>query len=72
MAKWPNRRRECLYYLAVGYYRLGEYRCAMQEIDELLSMEPHNQQAQSLRKLVEAKASRGLQKITPAIYNNFI
>jgi fission 1 protein len=59
MAKWPSRTRECLYYLAVGHYRLGQYSEARSHINELLKSEPSNQQAHSLQKLIEGKASRG-------------
>lgn len=57
---WPARRRECLYYLAVGHYRLGNYSSSLKSVDELLQMEPGNQQAISLRQLVTAKANRGI------------
>lgn len=59
IATWPTRQRECLYYLAVGHYRLGNYTKALKHVDELLQMEPGNQQAISLRHLINSKANRG-------------
>jgi len=58
MAKYPERARECLYYLAVGYYRLNDYSKARENIMHLLHLEPENQQALSLQRLIEGKASR--------------
>ncbi|KAL7409982.1 hypothetical protein BDY24DRAFT_401728 [Mrakia frigida] len=49
----PNRRRECLYYLALGYYKLGSWDNAKKFNDLLLSKEPTNMQAQSLNSLIE-------------------
>ncbi|KAJ1562269.1 mitochondrial membrane protein [Cladochytrium tenue] len=51
----PSRRRECLYYLAVGEYKLGHYREARNYNDSLLQMEPRNAQAVGLRKMVDDK-----------------
>ncbi|KAJ1545730.1 mitochondrial membrane protein [Nowakowskiella sp. JEL0078] len=57
----PNRRRECLYYLALGSYKLGRYREARNHNDTLLKMEAENQQALSLRNLIDEKVrSEGL------------
>ena len=55
----PSRRRECLYYLALGEYRLGNYQQARHFNQSLLSMEPHNQQAQSLAKLIAERVQAG-------------
>ncbi|TGZ83844.1 putative mitochondrial fission protein Tbfis1p [Ascodesmis nigricans] len=53
-----ERRRECLYYLALGHYRLGNYAEARRYNDTLLENEPGNLQALSLRSLVDEKVAR--------------
>jgi len=53
-----ERRRECLYYLALGHYRLGNYAEARRYNDILLESEPGNLQAQSLRALVDDRVAR--------------
>ncbi|CAG8499119.1 30324_t:CDS:2 [Gigaspora margarita] len=53
-----ERRRECLYYLALGHFKLGEYTHARDYNDQLLQREPNNLQAQSLKKLIEDKLNR--------------
>ncbi|CDZ97387.1 mitochondrial fission 1 protein [Phaffia rhodozyma] len=50
----PQRRRECLYYLALGYYKLGSWDNAKKFNDLLLSKEPTNLQAQSLNQLIDS------------------
>ncbi|KAK0276823.1 mitochondrial membrane protein [Friedmanniomyces endolithicus] len=54
----PDRRRECLYYLALGNYKLGNYGEARRYNDSLLEMEEGNLQALSLRGLVEERVAR--------------
>lgn len=54
----PDRRRECLYYLALGNYKLGNYAEARRYNDSLLEIEPNNLQAQSLKGLIEDKVAR--------------
>jgi fission 1 protein len=54
-----ERQRECVYYLALGYYRLGQYAESRQFNDLLLQLEPHNLQAQSLRRLINDRVQRG-------------
>lgn len=49
----PERRRECLYYLAAGHYKLGEYTLARKYLDILLSYEPNNSQIIEMRQAVE-------------------
>jgi len=54
----PNRRRECLYYLALGHYKLGNYADARRYNDLLLDKEPANLQAESLRSLIDDKVAK--------------
>lgn len=54
----PDRRRECLYYLALGNYKLGNYAEAKRYNESLLELEPSNMQAQSLRQLVDDKVAK--------------
>ncbi|PBP27127.1 mitochondria fission 1 protein [Diplocarpon rosae] len=54
----PERRRECLYYLALGNYKLGNYAEARRYNDLLLDKEPSNLQASSLRGLIDDKVAR--------------
>ena len=54
----PERRRECLYYLALGNYKLGNYAEARRYNDLLVDHEPGNLQAGSLRGLIDDKVAR--------------
>lgn len=54
----PERRRECLYYLALGNYKLGNYAEARRYNDLLLDKEPANLQAANLRQLVDDKVAK--------------
>lgn len=54
----PERRRECLYYLALGNFKLGNYGEARRYNDLLLDKEPANMQAASLGQLIDDKVSR--------------
>ncbi|ORX53725.1 mitochondrial fission 1 protein [Piromyces finnis] len=51
----PARSRECQYYLAIGEYRLGNYKEAKQYIDTLLQFEPKNQQFINLKNKIDSK-----------------
>ncbi|GMM55376.1 Fis1 protein [Maudiozyma humilis] len=51
----PGRRRECLYYLTIGCYKVNEYRMAKRYVDVLSSHEPNNKQVQQLKQMVEEK-----------------
>ncbi|KAJ1643101.1 mitochondrial membrane protein [Coemansia erecta] len=53
-----ERKRECLYYLGIGYYKMGEYADARVYIERLLALEPDNKQAKCLRKLIDDRVSR--------------
>jgi len=54
----PDRRRECLYYLALGNYKLGNYAEARRYNDLLMELEENNLQAQSLRGLIDDKVAK--------------
>jgi mitochondrial fission 1 protein len=54
----PERRRECLYYLALGNFKLGNYGEARKYNDLLLDYEPGNLQAASLRQLIDDKVAK--------------
>jgi len=54
----PERRRECLYYLALGNYKLGNYAQARKYNDLLLDNEPANLQAANLRTLIDDKVAK--------------
>jgi len=54
----PERRRECLYYLALGNFKLGNYAESRRYNDLLLDLEPKNLQAQSLRQLIDDKVAK--------------
>lgn len=54
----PDRRRECLYYLALGNYKLGNYAEAKRYNDNLMEIEPNNMQSQSLAQLIEDKVQK--------------
>lgn len=54
----PERRRECLYYLALGNYKLGNYGEARRFNDLLLDKEPANMQAANLRSLIDDKVAK--------------
>ncbi|ROW16686.1 hypothetical protein VPNG_01744 [Cytospora leucostoma] len=54
----PERRRECLYYLALGNFRLGNYAEARRYNDLLVEREPQNLQAANLRSLIDEKVAR--------------
>jgi len=54
----PERRRECLYYLALGNYKLGNYGEARRYNDLLVDKEPANLQAANLRQLIDDKVAK--------------
>jgi len=54
----PARRRECLYYLALGHYKMGNYDDAKKFNSLLLDKEPSNLQAQSLGSLIQERITK--------------
>lgn len=55
----PFRRRECLYYLALGHYKVSNYQDAKKLNDLLLSKEPNNLQARSLGQIIDKAWAKG-------------
>lgn len=56
--EYPHRRRECLYYLLIGCYKVGDYSNARRYADALLEAEPGNQQAVHLGQLIDDKVAK--------------
>ncbi|KAF2101203.1 mitochondria fission 1 protein [Rhizodiscina lignyota] len=54
----PERRRECLYYLALGNYKLGNYAEARRYNELLIDLEPQNLQAGSLKTLIDDRVAK--------------
>lgn len=54
----PELRRDSLYYLALGSYKVGEYANARRYTEQLLEKEPQNTQFQSLRDAIESKITQ--------------
>lgn len=59
MFKYPARKRECLFYLASANYKIGEYKKAIQYIDQLSASEPNNQQVFAMKHKIEKKLTNG-------------
>lgn len=55
----PERRRECLYFLAIGNFKISNYAEARRFNDQLLKVEPRNDQALALKQLIDEKVSTG-------------
>lgn len=53
----PERRRECLYFLAIGNFKIKNYSEARRFNDQLLKVEPRNDQAASLKQMIDEKVS---------------
>lgn len=54
----PSMRRECLYYLALGSYKVGDYTNATRYADTLLKNEPDNKQAQTLKATIHDQVTQ--------------
>ncbi|KAJ7245116.1 hypothetical protein B0H12DRAFT_1127871 [Mycena haematopus] len=54
----PTRRRECLYYLALGHYKMGNFEEAKKFNALLMEKEPTNMQAISLAQLIDKGVAR--------------
>jgi mitochondrial fission 1 protein len=68
----PGRRRECLYYLALGQYKLGHYNEARRYNDSLLEKEPRNMQALSLRALIDDRVAKGTTPLHQNSVSSFV
>ncbi|QWW23642.1 hypothetical protein CA7LBN_002443 [Candidozyma auris] len=53
----PRKRRDSLYYLALGSVKLGEYSNARRYAEALLEKEPNNSQFQSLKKAIDDRVT---------------
>lgn len=51
-------KRDYLFYISIGYTRLKEYEDALKYVNALLKVEPENNQAQSLKNLIEHKMKK--------------
>jgi fission 1 protein len=56
---YASRRRECLYYLALGHLKLGNYGDSKRIIELFLKEEPRNIQGLALLDLIERRVSDG-------------
>lgn len=54
----PQRRRECLYYLAIGTFKLGDYADARRYVESLIAHEPENHQALALQQMINDKIAK--------------
>lgn len=54
----PDIRKDCLYYMAMGSLKLGDYTSARQYIEELLEMEPENGQGRAMKRVIEDKITK--------------
>ncbi|PRT53809.1 Mitochondria fission 1 protein [Wickerhamiella sorbophila] len=54
----PERRRDSLYYLSIGCYKLGDYTNARRYADALLRYDPTNPQINQLRQEIEDKLNK--------------
>lgn len=61
----PDRRRECLFYLALGHFKLGNYNDARKFNESLLEFEPNNHQAHALRQEIEDRVAKGKTQLSP-------
>lgn len=50
--------RDCLYYMALGYYRLDDLVSSRKCLEKLLRVSPNNRQAISLLDIVEDKITK--------------
>ncbi|CAH8455978.1 unnamed protein product [Schistosoma turkestanicum] len=51
-------RRDCLYYLAIAYTKLTDYENATRCCDNILAVQPTNQQVQELKNVIHSRAKR--------------
>ncbi|XP_065062122.1 mitochondrial fission 1 protein-like [Rhopilema esculentum] len=51
-------QRDFLFFLALGYYKLGQWEPAMKCIQRLLNIEPNNHQAIEMKELINKKMNK--------------
>ena len=51
-------RKECLFYIALGYFRLEDYSKSREYMDILLTFEPNHRQARTMKVLIEQRVAR--------------
>lgn len=56
--KEPEIRKDCLYYLAMGTLKLGDYTSARRYVEELLKIEPENGQGLAMKNVIEEKITK--------------
>uniref|UniRef100_A0A0X3PC06 Mitochondria fission 1 protein n=1 Tax=Schistocephalus solidus TaxID=70667 RepID=A0A0X3PC06_SCHSO len=54
----PDRRRECLYLIAIAHTKLGDYEKAIQCCKSLIEVNPEDHQAVELREEIERRTRR--------------
>jgi hypothetical protein len=52
-----------MFYLASANYKIGEFKTALNHINDLLSIEPTNSQAIDMKKKIEKKVTNGKAQI---------
>ncbi|TNN06473.1 Mitochondrial fission 1 protein isoform 2 [Schistosoma japonicum] len=57
-------QRDCLYYLAIAYTKLSDYENATRCCDNILAIQPSNQQVKELKNAIKSRATKGIQSIT--------
>ncbi|PWA79549.1 mitochondrial fission 1 protein A [Artemisia annua] len=58
----PNRVTENIYLLAVGYYRLGDFSRSMMHVEQLIQIDPGQEEIMILKKAVEDRLALVLAK----------
>ena len=58
--QYPERARECNYFLAAANYKIGKYRIALKHVNTVLLIEPENLQALDLKEKIENKLTNGI------------
>ncbi|CAI2724606.1 unnamed protein product [Schistosoma spindalis] len=56
--KDDSLRRDCLFYLAVAHTKLSDYENATRCCDNILAIQPSNQQVKELRDTIQSRAKR--------------
>nr|CAX74175.1 Mitochondrial fission 1 protein [Schistosoma japonicum] len=51
-------QRDCLYYLAIAYTKLSDYENATRCCDNILAIQPSNQQVKELKNAIKSRATK--------------